>query len=303
MARLFRPIDPLAQQRFLALCERSLTSEQLLVGTPGSVQRRIGTGYAYWYRVYYPVPGKQAEALIGREEDIAALTVMRERMKAAEITARQIANLRPFGYLIGGKIAARILVELHNAGVLQRGVIVSGPLAVAGWLNAWGIRPSGAPPKPDRQAPALSLIDVDPPALATLSWLFSNNSQRLASVELSGLSEVTIRLGAPESNRRLAAASPKLLLVGNHAISAAIRDVGSLIWETLASMTPDTLAGARSCLALAAVAVERDPWALLTAWDHLPETDRASVRPLRERLVAQAVDHPELADLFRDCLS
>jgi len=34
---------------------------------PGTLVKRQGTGYAYWYRVYYPVSGRQAEleALLG----------------------------------------------------------------------------------------------------------------------------------------------------------------------------------------------------------------------------------------------
>jgi hypothetical protein len=32
---------------------------------PGSLYKREGTGHAYWYRVYYPMPGKQAEEWVG----------------------------------------------------------------------------------------------------------------------------------------------------------------------------------------------------------------------------------------------
>lgn len=45
----------------------------VLAGTPGTLVKRTGTGHAYWYRVYYPVPGIQAEHWVCKEGDGDAL--------------------------------------------------------------------------------------------------------------------------------------------------------------------------------------------------------------------------------------
>ena len=62
---LYRLHELAFRTQYAELKERTLGAGPLLPGTPGSLQQRTGTGYAYWYRVYYPVPGKQAETLMG----------------------------------------------------------------------------------------------------------------------------------------------------------------------------------------------------------------------------------------------
>jgi len=56
--------------------------------------KRSGTGYDYWYRVYYPVPGTQAEELVGRVDDESAYRTMLERIESSIWVSQQVANLR-----------------------------------------------------------------------------------------------------------------------------------------------------------------------------------------------------------------
>ena len=69
---LFREHELAFRTQYAELKERTLGAGTLLPGTPGTLHLRKGSGYAYCYRVYYPAPGKQAETLVGREDDIAA---------------------------------------------------------------------------------------------------------------------------------------------------------------------------------------------------------------------------------------
>ena len=45
-------------------CEDLCVMKWLLPGAPGSLALREGTGYGYWYRRYYLVPGQEIEALV-----------------------------------------------------------------------------------------------------------------------------------------------------------------------------------------------------------------------------------------------
>lgn len=63
--------------QYAELKERALAAGALLPGTSGSLALRSGTGYGYWYRVFYPVPGKASEELVCKDGDAAALDAMR----------------------------------------------------------------------------------------------------------------------------------------------------------------------------------------------------------------------------------
>lgn len=54
---LFRQQELAYRTQYAELKERTLGAGHLLPGTPGYLSRKNGTGYAYWYRVHYPVPG------------------------------------------------------------------------------------------------------------------------------------------------------------------------------------------------------------------------------------------------------
>lgn len=110
----------------------------LLPGTPGSLTLRDGTGHAYWYRTFYSVPGKAAETLVGREDNTAAADAMRQQIEFAKWTSEQVTNLRKLGFQVADKSSARVLVELHNRGAFDAGLVLVGTLGYMAWLNEYG---------------------------------------------------------------------------------------------------------------------------------------------------------------------
>ena len=105
--QLYRQHELAFRTQYAELKERVLTAGELLPGTPGTLARRTGTGHSYWYRVYYPAPGKQAESLVCKEGDEKTLDSMRERMEFAEWVSKQVVALRKLGFQVADKSVAQ----------------------------------------------------------------------------------------------------------------------------------------------------------------------------------------------------
>ncbi len=339
---LFRPNQPAFRQQYAALRERSLTAGAFLPGTPGSLQLRRGTGYAYWYRVYYPVPGKQAETLVGRKGDNAAENAMRAQMDFAESTARQVGMLRKLGFHVADKASARALVELHNLGAFESGLLLAGSLGCIAWLNELGARlrqPAGEPaisPRLELVAPEAFLrqpltatlpIVAAPEASAVPSSAAPTELSPQAAVALPGLAPMPADIlvagpgfGAavstpglawsattiPDHAYLLAAPMPGVLLAGGHCIPVRLPQAARLVWHQLSAScrraAPQAAVDCRLALSLAAVVLAEDPWAMLTAWETAPAAITEPLRPLCASLRASAAAHPEVQDLLADCL-
>jgi hypothetical protein len=142
--RLFREHELAFQTQHAEVKERALAAGPLLPGTPGSLELKRGTGYGYWYRIYYSTPGKKVEDVVCKEGDEAALRSMRERIEFSEWTSRQVASLAKIGYQVATKEIARVLVELRNAGAFDAGLTLVGTLAYMAWLNELGAMTGGA---------------------------------------------------------------------------------------------------------------------------------------------------------------
>src|SRR5262249_10977011 len=134
--------EPAFRAQYAELKERARAARQLLPGTTGTLTRRSPNpgGQAYWYRVYYSVPGRQSEQFVGSAEDVAAYERMRERMALAEWMQAQVIALRKLGYQVADKKMARVLVELYNRGAFAAGLTVVGAVAFMAWLNELGAR-------------------------------------------------------------------------------------------------------------------------------------------------------------------
>lgn len=325
-AALFYPNQPAFRQQYAAIKEQSLTVGALLPGTPGTLQLRRGTGYAYWYRVYYPVPGKQAETLVGRENDSAAESAMRARMDFAESMTRQVGMLRKLGFQVADKISARVLVELHTLGTFEAGLLLAGKLGCIAWLNELGARlrpPAGEPPISPRLelvapasflsqplAAALPLVTAAestsglPPRTAfALPGLAPMPTDILvagscfgSAVQGPGWSATTI----PDHDYLIADPTSGALLAGGQCIPVRLPQAARLVWHQLAA--PHAATERRLALTLAAVVLAQDPWAMLAAWETAPATITEPIRPLRDKLLADAAAHPDLRDLITDCL-
>lgn len=134
----YRQQELVFRTQYAEVKERVLAAGPLLPGTPGTLTMRTGTGHAYWYRVYYPVPGQQSESLVCKDGDGPALAAMRERIAFADWTSRQVSALRKLGFQVADKSVARVLVELHNREMFNGGLTLVGTLAYMAWLNELG---------------------------------------------------------------------------------------------------------------------------------------------------------------------
>jgi hypothetical protein len=127
--------------QYAELKERSAAAGELLPGTPGRLVLRQGTGHAYWYRGYYAVPGQEVEDFVCKDGDDDALAAARDRIAFADWAMRQVRDLRKLQFQVADKATARVLVELHNTGLLGGGgLVVVGTLGYMAWLNELGAK-------------------------------------------------------------------------------------------------------------------------------------------------------------------
>lgn len=322
--------------QYRELKERTLTAGALLPGTPGTLHRRMGTGYAYWYRVYYPTPGIQAETLVGRGDDAIAETGMRQRMAFAAWGSRQVVALRKLGFQVADKTSARVLVELHNLGAFAAGMVVVGTLGHMAWLNELGmlVRTRREPAAIPSRQPVLELgaplALLQSPVAGALPFAMDQDlSAPTVVARLPGVGGLRIECRTPGDDIAtdvpvadggwMARCDPfhgylldspesGAVLAGGHCIPVLLPQAARLVWHTLflsaqASRQPAQAARERQLsLALGAALIDHDPWALLTAWEKAPAAMAAPIRPLRATLLAELAAHPELRDLFDDCL-
>jgi len=141
---LYRPHELTFRTQYAEVKERAYAAGELLLGTPGTLYRRSGTGHDYWYRVYYPVPGKQAEDFVGAAGDDEAQKAMQDRIAYAAWTVAQVKNLRKLNYQVADKGVASVVVELHNRKLFEAGLVVVGTLAYMCWLNEYGAMATAA---------------------------------------------------------------------------------------------------------------------------------------------------------------
>lgn len=335
---LFREHELAFRTQYAELKERTLAAGPLLPGTPGSLQLRKGTGYAYWYRVYYPAPGKQAESLVGREDDLDALHAMRERMAFAEWSAAQVVALRKLGFQVTDKASARVLVELHNLGAFEAGLVLVGTLGYMAWLNELGgIAVSARTQDIDlarRQrlklaAPVSFLSTLQATGLPFVPVPGLPSTQPSTSVKLPGIQGLRVDVLAPGEQIGAIVQVPELdwaaqaipyyaylldnpepgaLLAGGQCIPVRLPQAGRLVWHKLYASTrrsgfPEKAAKDRQqALTLAAALVEHDPNALTDAWQAAPAAMTNPIRPQQAVLSARLDAHPELRDTLAACL-
>ena len=137
--RRYRPKELAYRTQYAELKERVEAAGLLLPGTPGTLVQRNGTGYPYWYRVYYLVPGKKAEQFVCKDGDIGVLDDVRRQIEFTQWAATQVKTLRKLEFQLADKGVASVMVELHNKQVLDAGLTLVGTLAYMCWLNELGV--------------------------------------------------------------------------------------------------------------------------------------------------------------------
>lgn len=338
-APLFRPQELAFRTQYAELKERSLQAGPLLPGTPGTLYLRSGTGSGYWYRVYYAVPGKQAETLVCREDDKAARQAMQERIDFANWSTTQVSSLRKLGFQVADKPVARVLVELHNLGAFEAGLVLVGTLAYMVWLNELGaIAVSARTQDVDlarRQmlklaAPVEFLKTMQATGLPFAEVPGLPSSQPSTSVKLPGVQGLRIDILAPGAplghviqipelawaaqavphyDYLLADPEPAALLAGGHCIPLRLPQAARLVWHKLYASAkrqgfPEKTAKDRiQAATLAAALTEHEAESLTTAFDDAPEEIKITAASQLAVLKKLLTGHAEAQALISQCLS
>lgn len=323
--------------QYAELKERTLSAGELLPGTPGSLALRKGTGHAYWYRVFYPVPGKAEEKFVCTEDDGEALENMRQQMAFHEWAAKQVSNLRKLGFQVADKSVARVLVELHNRQAFAAGLVLVGTLAFMAWLNelggmtisartqdvdiARGQRLKLAAPLPfiaTIQSTGLPFFPIPglpsqtPSTAVKLPGVQGLRIDVLTSGEVLGAVVSIPELewcaqAIPFYDYLLAAPEPAALLAGGHCIPVRLPQAARFVWHKLYASTQrrgfkeKAEKDRRQALVLAGLLAENEAQLLTEAWQALPAGMLSAIQPLSKKLLAAAAGHPELEDVFRAC--
>jgi hypothetical protein len=337
--RLFTGHELAFRTQYAELKERALAAGPLLPGTPGSLSLRSGTGHSYWYRVYYPVPGKQWEDLVCKEGDDATLAAMQERMAFAAWAAAQVSSLKKLSFQVADKTTARVLVELHNTKAFDAGLVLVGTLAHMALLNELGAIAVAARtldvdlarrqklrlgmPLPFMKtmiATGLPFAAVPGPPSTSPSTSVKLKGAQGLRVDVLAPGKVlgaTVKVpelqwaaqAVPFYDYLLEAAGPGAMLAGGHCVPVRLPEAGRFVWHKLYSSTqrrgfPEKAAKDRQqALVIGAALVEFEAGALALAFSAAP---RSMVAPLRQHaamLANEARAHPELVDALRGCLA
>ncbi len=336
---LYREHELAFRTQYAELKERTLATGILLPGTPGTLALRKGSGYPYWYRVFYSVPGKQSEELVCKDGDAKALQSMRDRMAFAEWSSSQVSALRKLGFQVADKTTARVLVELHNQGAFEAGLVLVGTLGYVAWLNELGaIAISARTLDIDlarrqqlKLASSLSfLATMQATGLPFSAVPGLSSSAHSISVKLPGVQALRVdvlapgkRLGTvirvpelawaaqavPYYDYLLDAPEPGAMLAGGHCIPVRLPQAARLVWHKLYSSTqrrgfPEKAEKDRQqALVLAAALLEHDPRALELAFSEAPISMAKAIKPLN-RILSKRLDIPlELNRVLSACLS
>lgn len=325
--------------QYAELKERTLGAGLLLPGTPGTLALRSGTGFSYWYRVYYSVPRKQSETLVCKDGDSAPLAEMRSRMDFSGWASDQVSALRKLGFQVADKAVARVLVELHNQGAFEAGLVLVGTLAYMAWLNELGvIAVSSRTLDIDlarRQslklaAPLPFALAVQATGLPFVAVPGLPSTKASTSLKLPGVDGLRIdllvpgrTLGAivrvpelewagqsvPFYDYLLAAPEPAAMLAGAQCIPLRLPQAARMVWHKLYSSArrqgfPEKAVKDRSqAVTLGAALANEDAPALKKAARAAPEPMLKAIRPHARLLLELAANHPELCNVLREVLT
>ena len=315
--------------------QRAQAAGELLPGTPGTLVKRRGTGYEYWYRSYYPLPKKRSEDFVGSLNDQAAYQTMLDRIEYSTWTAKQVSALSKLRFQVADKGVASVLVELHNRGVLQAGLIVVGTLAYMAWLNEYGATAAAARTqdldlarrktlKLAATIPFLSTIQATQLPFFSVPGMPSRKPS--TSVKLPGAEGLRVDILAPGPLLGEIVAVPELdwhaqaipyydylldtpkssvMLAGGHCIPILLPDVSRMLWHKLYSSMHRTHEPTKAekdlvqAATLAAILVEHDNASLRDSFQGAPQKLRSAALARLPRLEALLAQHPQAQEELR----
>jgi hypothetical protein len=331
---LYRTHELAFRTQYAELKERARAAGQLLLGTPGTLTTRSGTGYEYWYRVYYPVPKTQAEELVGSVDDENAHRSMQQRIEFSAWMRKQVTNLRHLQFQVADKNVASVLVELYNREIFQAGLMVVGTLAYMGWLNEYGAMAVAARTQDvdlaRRQrlklgAPVSFLSSIEATRLPFTSIPGMPSHDPSTSVKLPGREGLRVDVLAPGPTLGETVQVPELdwhaqtiphydyllgdsrqaaILAGGHCVPVALPSIERMIWHKMYSSTARTHEPEKAekdllqAATLASIIVEQDGTHLSESFHEAPQALRTATLARLPRILALLTEHPQAHDEF-----
>jgi hypothetical protein len=320
---------------YVEVKQRAEVAGELLRGTPGTLVKREGTGYGYWYRSYYPLPKTRSEEIVGSASDQAAYQAMHDRIAFSIWTAKQVSALSKLGYQVADKGVASVLVELHNRKVFDAGLVVVGTLAYMTWLNEYGAMAAAARTqdidlarrqtlKLATPVPFLSTMQATQLPFATVPGLPSRRPS--TSVKLPGAEGLRVDILAPGPVLGEIVAVPELewyaqtipfyeyllegtrasaMLAGGHCVPILLPDATRMLWHKLYASTHRIREPAKAekdlvqAVTLAAILVEQDSARLRESFQAAPEELRVAAIARLSRIEVLLAQHPQALEEFR----
>ena len=332
---LYRLHESAFRTQYSEIKERAFTTASLLAGTPGTLYKRGGTGHAYWYRIYYPTPGKQAEEFVGPAHDENAYALMLERIAHAEWTVKQVANLRKLNYQVADRGVASVVVELYNRRLFDAGLALVGTLAYMCWLNEYGAMAVSARTQDidlaRRQrlklaAPVPFLSSLQATQLPFVAIPGTPSHAPSTSAKLPGREGLRVDILAPGAALGRTIQVPELewhaqtiphfdylledsrkaaMLAGGHCIPIRLPQPDRMIWHKLYASTQrkgstdKAEKDIRQAVTLAAILVEQDSARLMESFSDAPAALQTAIRSRLPRIQPFLAAHPETLDAFR----
>ena len=332
---LYHLHEPAARSLYADVKSRARAAGSLLPGTPGSLVKRAGTGQEYWYRSYCPVPRKRSEQFVGASGNQAEYDAMRERIEDSAWTAKQVASLQKLGLQIADKSVASVLVELHNRGTFDAGLVLTGTLAYLGWLNEYGALVAATRTHEVNLARSQVLKLANPASLASilqatqLPFLHAGGGpggKPATWLQLAGAEGLRLEIFAPGAILGDTVAVPELawhaqvvpffgyliensrpaaILAGGHCIPIMLPEATRMVWHKLYSSTrrrQDPTKAERDLVqgaTLAAIVVEQGGVLLRDSFRGAPGELRKAALSRLPRLERLLAEHPQARDEFR----
>jgi hypothetical protein len=308
----------------------------LLSGTPGTLVKRTGTGHAYWYRSYYPIPKKRLEDFVGAEDDRAAYDAMHAQIEFSEWIGRQVSMLAKLGFQVADKSVAAVLVQLHNRHMFEAGLVLVGTLAYMSWLNEHGAITSVARTQ-DLDVARLKTLKL----ATTVPFLSSMRATQLpflrvpgmpshrpsTSVMLRGMEGLRVDVLAPGAvlgktidipelewhaqaipfyDYLLEDSQPAAMLAGGHCVPVRLPAVTRMIWHKFYASTHRVHDPSKAekdliqAVTLAAILVEQESVHIRESFRDAPTALRKAVFSRMARVDALLINHPQTADAFHE---
>lgn len=301
--------------------DRALGAGALLPGSPGTlVTHKRPDGVVTLCRAWSD-GNRRRETYLGADEPQVRQAAQQE-IDFAQWMQQRVTALRGLGFQVADKPTARVLVELHNSGLFEAGLVLVGTLAFMAHLNDRGVRQISSRTLDIDVARPQSLKIAAPKSLRAVlkntemgfvpvPALARNGPS--TSLKLPGAEGLRVdllanssRLGAPVAIPELdwhaqgipfyayllQHHEPGVVLAGWQAIPVRLPAAGRFVWHKLHSSqarkgrSDKARKDYQQALVLAAAVIHDTPLELSAAWDEAPRSLRRALQPHRARFMS-----------------